>query len=228
MSKKLHILFLCSWYPSRVLPTNGDFIKRHAEAISTLNDVSVLHIISDKTISPSTLVATKDNNVNTFIGYVRYTSNPLVKYIRFTRMYKKAIRQIASFDIIHLNVRSIRNKIDSLNAIVSDFDIACFTETHLDHKISDNDILLDGFDTIFRKDRNSYGGGVIIYTSNNIRSRRRIDLEPGNTECIWIEIDNLTSRLLLCCVYRPPHADSAFWRNFSWSLDKASEISDKS
>ena len=104
MSKKLHILFLCSWYPSRVLPTNGDFIKRHAEAISTLNDVSVLHIISDKTISHSTLVATKDNNVNTFIGYVRYTSNPLVKYIRFTRMYKKAIRQIASFDIIHLNV----------------------------------------------------------------------------------------------------------------------------
>lgn len=58
-------------------------------------------------------------------------------------------------DIIHLNVRSIRNKIDSLNAIVSDFDIACFTETHLDHKISNNDILLDGFDIIFRKDRNS-------------------------------------------------------------------------
>lgn len=116
-------------------------------------------------------------------------------------------------DIIHLNVRSIRNKIDSLNAIVSDFDIACFTETHLDHKISNNDILLDGFDIVFRKDRNSYGGGVIIYTSNNIRSRRRIDLESANTECIWIEIDNLTSRLLLCCVYRPPHADSTFWRN---------------
>lgn len=37
-------------------------------------------------------------------------------------------------ELIHLNVRSIRNKIDSLNTIVSDFDIACFTETHLDHK----------------------------------------------------------------------------------------------
>lgn len=104
MSKKLHILFLCSWYPSKVLSTNGDFIQRHASAISRLNDVSVLHIITDKTISNSILEINKVNNINTFIGYVRYTSNPIVKFIRFARMYKKAIRQIASFDIIHLNV----------------------------------------------------------------------------------------------------------------------------
>lgn len=54
-------------------------------------------------------------------------------------------------EIIHLNVRSIRNTIDSLNAIVSDVDIACFTETHLDHKISDNDILLDDLIPFFVK-----------------------------------------------------------------------------
>lgn len=37
-----------------------------------------------------------------------------------------------SLDILHLNIRSIRNKIDSLMYLVHDFDILCFTETHLD------------------------------------------------------------------------------------------------
>ena len=43
-------------------------------------------------------------------------------------------------DIFHLNIRSLRNKIDSLNAIVSEYDIVCFTETHLDNKIANDDI----------------------------------------------------------------------------------------
>lgn len=64
-------------------------------------------------------------------------------------------------DIIHLNVRRIRNKIDSLNAIVSDFDIACFTETHLDHNISNNDILLDGFDMVLEKIKILMGVGSL-------------------------------------------------------------------
>ena len=46
LKKKLHILFLCGWYPSSVLPQNGDFIMRHAEAVSSKHKVSVLHIIS--------------------------------------------------------------------------------------------------------------------------------------------------------------------------------------
>ena len=55
-------------------------------------------------------------------------------------------------DILHLNVRSIRNKIAHLNSIVHDFDILCFTETHLDSNVSNDNLTLDGFSTIFRKD----------------------------------------------------------------------------
>ena len=46
LKKKLHILFLCGWYPSSILPQNGDFIMRHAKAVSNKHKVSVLHIIS--------------------------------------------------------------------------------------------------------------------------------------------------------------------------------------
>ena len=51
---------------------------------------------------------------------------------------------------------------------VSDFDIVCFTETQLYNKIANDDISLDSFSSIFRKDQNSYGGGDIIYSSNNL------------------------------------------------------------
>ena len=43
-------------------------------------------------------------------------------------------------DIIYLNIRSIRNK--RLFTFTHDFDIACFTETHLDNSFSDDDITL--------------------------------------------------------------------------------------
>ena len=37
-----------------------------------------------------------------------------------------------SVSIIHLNIRSLRNKISDIAHIVEDFDIVCFTESHLD------------------------------------------------------------------------------------------------
>lgn len=42
-------------------------------------------------------------------------------------------------DIIHLNIRSIRYKVNLifLNTFLHDFDIACFTETHLNDSILD-------------------------------------------------------------------------------------------
>ena len=48
MRNKLNVLFICGWYPSRVLTNNGDFIQRHAEAVSLKQNVSVLHIITDE------------------------------------------------------------------------------------------------------------------------------------------------------------------------------------
>ena len=132
-----------------------------------------------------------------------------------------------TIDIFHLNIRSIRKKIDSLISLVTDFDILCFTETHLDASILDQNVSFEGFDTIFRKDRNSFGGGILVYISNSLSVNRRTDLEPANIECILIEIRDPTGNFLLCCTYRPPNSDKSFWRNHSWSIDKASDISNK-
>lgn len=53
-------------------------------------------------------------------------------------------------DILHLNIRSIRSKVANLNTIVHDFDILCFTETRLDCNVTNESLMLDGFNlTLF-------------------------------------------------------------------------------
>ena len=41
------ILWLVSWYPNRLMPFNGDFIKRHAEAVSLFEEVQVMYVVRD-------------------------------------------------------------------------------------------------------------------------------------------------------------------------------------
>ena len=104
MDKKLNILFLCGWYPSRVLPNNGDFIQRHAEAVSLLHNVEVLHIISDKGSHKNIEIeSTKINGIKTHIGYVKETKNSIIKFIRFWKTYLLLLKKLDHFDLVHLN-----------------------------------------------------------------------------------------------------------------------------
>ena len=103
MKKKLHILFLCGWYPSSVLPQNGDFIMRHAEAISSKHLVSVLHIISKPGLSKSRFEVDKASNLHSYIAYIKPSKNPILKLFRFWLVYQQLLKQIGSFDLVHLN-----------------------------------------------------------------------------------------------------------------------------
>ena len=82
MKKKLHILFLCGWYPSRVLPNNGDFIQRHAEAVSLKHTVTVIHIITDKNNKKDIDYTSEEiNGIKTHIAYLKHRRNPFKKMI---------------------------------------------------------------------------------------------------------------------------------------------------
>ena len=41
-----------------------------------------------------------------------------------------------------------------------------------------------------RKDRQTHGGGLIVYVKSNLSFSRRIDLETENLETIWFEVKN--------------------------------------
>jgi len=103
LKKKLHILFLCGWYPSSVLPQNGDFIMRHAHSVHLKHNVSILHIITKSDISKTEIEAIKEGDLFTYIAYVPQSSNTIIKLIRFWNAYKKVLGKIGSFDVVHLN-----------------------------------------------------------------------------------------------------------------------------
>ena len=71
--------------------------------------------------------------------------------------------------IMQLNIRSIRNKIDSISEHFSDFDIICFTETHLDANIQNQNLEIESHDsTMYRSDLSAHSGGLLVYVSNKL------------------------------------------------------------
>jgi len=102
--KQLHVIFLASWYPSRILKTNGDFIQRHAEAVSLVHKVSVIHVIADKNLAKHIEISDKTiNGIRTLIAYIRPSTNSFIKWFRFYKAYKLVLKKVANFDIIHVN-----------------------------------------------------------------------------------------------------------------------------
>ena len=88
---------MCGWYPSSVLPQNGDFIKRHAEAVSRKHRVSVLHIISKPGVSKTEIEVIKEGDLATYIAYIPPSSNPIIKLIRFWNAYKNILEANREF-----------------------------------------------------------------------------------------------------------------------------------
>ena len=109
---------------------------------------------------------------------------------------------INSLDILHLNIRSIRNKIDYISEFSDTHQILCFSETHLDNTVDADSLKIEGYDEPLRKDRTLNGGGVMVYISSSLIYKRRLDLENIRLETIWVEIKLKSFNLLLCCFYR--------------------------
>ena len=95
---------------------------------------------------------------------------------------------------VQYNVQSIIHKLDILSTELSEFDILAFSETWLHSGIQTTDLFIPDFKPRERKDRTGDPlGGVMIYVKDSLFYKRRYDLEPRNTECIWIEIQSHTS-----------------------------------
>ena len=107
--------------------------------------------------------------------------------------------------IAHVNINSIRSKVDSISAELANYDIICVSETKLNEAFKTSDLEIDGYKVPIRKDRQvNNGGGLLIYVKNNISFKRRADLESDNIENIWLEINSLRNKFLVGLFYRPP------------------------
>ena len=88
------------------------------------------------------------------------------------------LKNIDRIIIGHLNINSIRNKIEILNDIIQDkIDVFLVSETKIDKTFPTAQFYLNGFETPHRLDRTAEGGGLLLYcllyTSPSPRDRQK-------------------------------------------------------
>lgn len=113
----MKILWLASWYPSKVNPFDGDFVQRQAQALALYQPLTVIHTVKDTMhlfeTNPHTEIRV-NGNFSEIIVYYRSHSGPLglLNKMNSTLLYRKYFRQAIERwirdkgrpDIVHLHI----------------------------------------------------------------------------------------------------------------------------
>ncbi|XP_053396163.1 uncharacterized protein LOC128556153 [Mercenaria mercenaria] len=123
---------------------------------------------------------------------------------------------------MHLNIQSLKPKIDILEIEAQPYDILIFTESWLSPATSNDDLLIPNFQTPFRCDRNDrIGGGVTIYIRDGLLAKHRDDLSVAGIEALWLEINFRHRVIIVGGIYRPPDSNNQQWLLLEQSIDQA-------
>lgn len=132
----------------------------------------------------------------------------------------------------HLNIQGIcgrdMSKFSEIKAILNvnkNLHVLGLSKTKLkDHK-TNGTFHVEGYQTPFRKDNHSNGGGgIMVYVKHGINAKRREDLEINGISCIWLEISqNKGKSFLIGNMYRPPDSRVEYNDRFEDFIENASE-----
>ena len=110
------------------------------------------------------------------------------------------------FRVYYQNVRGLNTKtVECLSAVsAQEHDLIALTETWLDDSMSDAELFDDRY-LVFRRDRGSRGGGVLLAVrSDRVRAARQLDHLQTVGEHIWVSLEFHGVQYLICVLYFPP------------------------
>ena len=101
-----NILFLSSWFPSKVHSTLGNFVKYHALSASKFNNIYVLYIVADDSVKNYKIDFFKENNLSITIVYFK---RGFIKYFNYFVAFRKGLKFLVSkkavkIDLVHMNI----------------------------------------------------------------------------------------------------------------------------
>lgn len=110
--EKENILFISSWFPDRITRTNGDFTKRHAQAVSSKFHTVFLFVKYDPTMGNKVeKVESGEGNYSEVLYYFNFNSRFLLsikKLLQYLRLYIRGYKYIQTNyfkpDIVHANI----------------------------------------------------------------------------------------------------------------------------
>ncbi|KAK6174541.1 hypothetical protein SNE40_017797 [Patella caerulea] len=126
--------------------------------------------------------------------------------------------------IIHLNIRSLQNKLDLLSTDFPDVDVITLSETWINDSIKTDILRLSNFhEPVLVNRSDGQGGGVGIYVRENLYYKRRKDLDVNGLEAAWIEIQALNKTFLVGTYYRKPSLNVGYWNELENSIAQAKD-----
>ena len=120
-----------------------------------------------------------------------------------------------------LNVNSFRNKFDGIRLFIpGNIDAMIIVETKLDDSFPIAQFYIDGYATPFRRDRNKFGGGILIYVREDIPCKLlKSHNFPDDIEGLFIELNFRKSRLILGTYHPPNQHDDYYFQSIGDALD---------
>ena len=117
--------------------------------------------------------------------------------------------------IAHLNINFLQNKFEPLAKLVrGKVDILIISETKIDDSFHTNQFMIDGYSSPFREDRNSHGGGLLIYIREDIPCKRlKTPNISSDIEGIFIELNLNNNKWLLMGGYNPNNERTTYFFN---------------
>ena len=134
---------------------------------------------------------------------------------------KNSLHLQPGLNVGHLNAEGLRGKLPAIKLLLLEtgLDIFAITETKLPSNVSNEEIGTDSY-FVARKDRDSNGGGVLLYYKQTLTAYEETKLKvPSEMEGIWINVNSQSQTWLVACVYRPPDKHS-FYGLFNETLEK--------
>ena len=133
-------------------------------------------------------------------------------------------RHPQQFMCSYLNVNSFRYKFCSIKELWTTrihVDMLIIAETKLDDTFTNSQFEVDNYH-LWRADRSSHGGGILVYLRSDLACDRKRKLECQFIESVFVEINfNKDKKFLVSGLYRPPTmSDEQFTKDFNKTFDK--------
>ena len=127
--------------------------------------------------------------------------------------------------LCYLNINNLRNKIVDLRYVLAQtgIELLAVSETKLSENFPDAQFYVEGNNLPpYHKDRNSNGGGLMVFTKKDLITRRIKELESTKIEIISLELTVSKRKWIIFSVYRPPKTNfQTFFSELNICLDKA-------
>ena len=131
--------------------------------------------------------------------------------------------QKKGLNIMHLNIHNLYSKLDELKILLTqtnEIDVICLCETFLNEDFRNEEIKLENYQ-LFRRDRETNGGGLVVYVKENLRCLLQGDLQIDGIESLWLEVKHEAQKsFLLGYTYRPPSSNQRWMTEFEEVLEQ--------